>query len=184
MYVRDYAHGKKLYMCIRIDVRMYALFCNPCCSKSLCKHCHSAMSYSICCVLVTFSIQISMSIFQLGFVSLFLSSALVSGYTTGAAVHVATSQIRHLLDIPQANISVPPGVFNIPKVSTCIAFTYCTSTYVYMHVRMYTHTYVCTYLHMFVYLCMYVHIIHTLNVHLRKNVCTYCTYIHAYLHIP
>ena len=57
-----------------------------------------------------------MSIFQLGFVSLFLSSALVSGYTTGAAVHVATSQVHHLLDIPKVNNSVPPGVLNVPKV--------------------------------------------------------------------
>jgi MFS superfamily sulfate permease-like transporter len=62
-----------------------------------------------------------MSIFQLGFVSLFLSSALVSGYTTGAAVHVATSQVHHLLDIPKVNNSVPPGVLNVPKTWISIA---------------------------------------------------------------
>ena len=65
-----------------------------------------------------------MSIFQLGFVSVFLSSALVSGYTTGAAVHVATSQVRHMLGIPQVNVTAPPGPFNSPKVKhglyTCI----------------------------------------------------------------
>jgi high affinity sulfate transporter 1 len=62
------------------------------------------------------TILIVMSIFQLGFVSLFLSSALVSGYTTGAAVHVATSQVRHLLGIPQADLKADPGPFNSPKV--------------------------------------------------------------------
>ena len=118
-------------------VCMYAVCSNPC-----------IIIVHTYCMLVTFSIQVSMSIFQLGFVSLFLSSALVSGYTTGAAVHVATSQIRHLLDIPQANISVPPGVFNIPKVSTYMYYIYIQSIYI----STYIHTYECTYVRMFVYL--------------------------------
>lgn len=44
-----------------------------------------------------------MYIFRLGIVSVLLSDTLVSGFTTGAAMHVLTSQIKDLLglDIPK-----------------------------------------------------------------------------------
>ena len=61
-----------------------------------------------------------MSFLQLGFITLFLSSALVSGYTTAAAVHVATSQVRHLLGIPSINATVAPGPLSVPNVSALL----------------------------------------------------------------
>ncbi|XP_033647482.1 pendrin-like isoform X2 [Asterias rubens] len=43
--------------------------------------------------------QMLMGIFRLGFVTIYLSEPLVRGFTTGAAVHVFTSQFRHLFGI-------------------------------------------------------------------------------------
>lgn len=66
-----------------------------------------------------------MSFFQLGFITLFLSSALVSGYTTAAAVHVATSQVRHMLGVPSINATVEPGPLSVPKVSAMLCTSGC-----------------------------------------------------------
>lgn len=68
-----------------------------------------------------------MSFFQLGFITLFLSSALVSGYTTAAAVHVATSQVRHLLGVPSINATVEPGPLSVPKVGAVLCASDCRS---------------------------------------------------------
>ena len=68
-----------------------------------------------------------MSFFQLGFITLFLSSALVSGYTTAAAVHVATSQVRHLLGVPSINATVEPGPLSVPKVGAMLCSSDCRS---------------------------------------------------------
>lgn len=68
-----------------------------------------------------------MSFFQLGFITLFLSSALVSGYTTAAAVHVATSQVRHLLGVPSINATVEPGPLSVPKVGAMLCASDCRS---------------------------------------------------------
>ncbi len=56
-----------------------------------------------------------MGLFQLGFITIFLSEPLVSGYTTGAACHVFTSQLRHITGI---DTNVPPGVLRVPKVGS------------------------------------------------------------------
>jgi solute carrier family 26 protein len=52
-----------------------------------------------------------MGTFRLGFLCVLLSSDLVSGFTTGAAIHVLTSQVKNLLGlaIPRRN-----GIFKIP----------------------------------------------------------------------
>lgn len=55
-----------------------------------------------------------MGLLQLGFITIFLSEPLVSGYTTGAACHVFTSQLRHITGI---DVDVPPGIFRVPRVS-------------------------------------------------------------------
>lgn len=55
-----------------------------------------------------------MGLLRLGFVTIYLSDPLVSGFTCGAACHVFTSQVKHVF-----GISVPrySGVFVIPKVT-------------------------------------------------------------------
>ncbi|XP_021947719.1 prestin isoform X2 [Folsomia candida] len=63
---------------------------------------------------ISFSVgiwQILMGTLRLGSLSVLLSAELVSGFTTGAAVHVLTSQIRNLLglSLPRRN-----GLFKIP----------------------------------------------------------------------
>ena len=60
--------------------------------------------------------KLLMGIFKLGFITIFLSEPLVSGYTTGAAVVVFTSQLRHIIGV---DANVPPGLFRVPKVSAC-----------------------------------------------------------------
>ena len=52
---------------------------------------------------------------RFGFITIFLSDALISGFTTGAAFHIATSQVKHLvgMDIPRADTS---GFFSLFKV--------------------------------------------------------------------
>lgn len=54
-----------------------------------------------------------MGITKLGSLSKILSPSLVSGFTTGAAFHVLTSQVKHML-----GLSMPKryGIFKIPLV--------------------------------------------------------------------
>lgn len=52
-------------------------------------------------------IQLSMYLFRLGIISSLLSETLVSGFTTGAAIHVVTSQIKDLLGIQLPTINGP-----------------------------------------------------------------------------
>ncbi|CAG0894714.1 unnamed protein product [Darwinula stevensoni] len=44
--------------------------------------------------------QILMGVVQMGRLTVFLSDTLVSAFTTGAAVHVATSQVQHVFGLP------------------------------------------------------------------------------------
>ena len=43
--------------------------------------------------------QFAMGLLRLGFVTIYLSDPLTRGLTTGAAIHVATSQIKHVFGI-------------------------------------------------------------------------------------
>jgi MFS superfamily sulfate permease-like transporter len=58
-------------------------------------------------------IQIFMFVFQLGFVSAFFSEPFNTGFITGCAVHVFTSQVKQVFGI---NIARYEGIFKIPKV--------------------------------------------------------------------
>lgn len=49
--------------------------------------------------------QIIMYLLRLGVISSLLSEALVSGFTTGAAIHVFTSQIKDLFGITIPSLS-------------------------------------------------------------------------------
>lgn len=53
--------------------------------------------------------------FQLGVITILLSESLISGYTTGAAVHVLTSQLKHIIGV---KVSIR-GVWSIPRVIQC-----------------------------------------------------------------
>lgn len=54
-----------------------------------------------------------MSVFQLGIVAALLSESLISGFMTGAAVHVLVSQLKDIVGIKIGRIT---GVLKIGKV--------------------------------------------------------------------
>lgn len=55
-----------------------------------------------------------MGLLRLGFVAVYLSDTLVSGFTTGAAILVLTSQIKHILGLKVPRYS---GVFATIRVN-------------------------------------------------------------------
>jgi solute carrier family 26, other len=60
-----------------------------------------------------FCLQLLMFVLRLGILSSLLSECLVSGFTTGAAFHVFTSQVKDLLGLQLPRIS---GQFKLIKV--------------------------------------------------------------------
>uniref|UniRef100_A0A672G177 Solute carrier family 26 member 3, tandem duplicate 2 n=1 Tax=Salarias fasciatus TaxID=181472 RepID=A0A672G177_SALFA len=59
---------------------------------------------------VTFLIgimQLAMGVFQIGFVVMYLSDTLVSGFTTAAAIHILVSQLKFLLGLEVPGLSGP-----------------------------------------------------------------------------
>lgn len=62
-------------------------------------------------------IQIFLGLLRLGILVVFLSDQLVEGLTTGAAVHILTSQVKHLTGIP--NLGRDNGIFGIFKFYGC-----------------------------------------------------------------
>jgi len=69
---------------------------------------------------IVFLSQIIASLLQLGFITLFLSEALVSGYTCAASFAILTTQISFLLGLDQMAARVDPGSFDTPRVSEII----------------------------------------------------------------
>ena len=61
-----------------------------------------------------FFLQVLFGVFRLGFVTTYMSDPLVSGFTTGAAVHVFTSQIKNILGL---KIKRFPNLYQIFNVS-------------------------------------------------------------------
>ncbi|GFR60242.1 sulfate transporter-like [Elysia marginata] len=62
---------------------------------------------------VTFAVgvlQLLLGIFRLGFLTVYLSDPLISGFTTGAACHVFTSQVKHIFGISMGRYS---GAFKL-----------------------------------------------------------------------
>ena len=90
-------------------------------------------------------LQILFGFLQLGFITTFLSEPLVSGYTTGAAVHVFTSQLRHLVGVPSADVKVDPGVFSLQRVCHCLCLTVCPCIHVLCIGMLHRHTYISGY---------------------------------------
>ncbi len=66
--------------------------------------------------------QLAMGVLQVGFVVMYLSDTLVSGFTTAAAIHILVSQLKFVLGIEVPGIS---GPLNIIYVGTeqCKAFS-------------------------------------------------------------
>ena len=67
------------------------------------------------CIII---IQIIARFLQMGFITLFLSEALVSGYTCAASFAILTTQISFLLGLNRMAAAVDPGPFDTPRVST------------------------------------------------------------------
>ncbi|XP_045165189.2 sulfate transporter-like [Mercenaria mercenaria] len=92
------------------------------------------------------AIQLLMSIFRLGFITEYLSDALISGFMTGVSCHIFTSQVKHLFGVKHGRYT---GVFKLvytyrdifKNIGTanyvtillavaCIASLYCTSRFI------------------------------------------------------
>ncbi|XP_013393367.1 sulfate transporter [Lingula anatina] len=62
-----------------------------------------AMALTLLCGII----QVGMGIFRLGFVTTYLSDAFVGGFTTGAAFHITTSQVKTMLGLKIKGFSGP-----------------------------------------------------------------------------
>lgn len=51
--------------------------------------------------------QLAMGVLQVGFVVMYLSDTLVSGFTTAAAIHILVSQLKFVLGLEVPGISGP-----------------------------------------------------------------------------
>ena len=78
--------------------------------------------FSVWIVLIYFTphIQVMGSVLQLGFITLFLSDALVNSYTCAASFVILTLQIRFILSLDPTDSKVDPGLFVRPRVSCVV----------------------------------------------------------------
>ena len=58
-----------------------------------------------------------MSLLKFGFITIFLSDSLVSGYTAAAAFTIMITHIKFLFGLPTRLAAIPSGPFVTPKVS-------------------------------------------------------------------
>ncbi|XP_052795509.1 sulfate transporter-like isoform X2 [Mya arenaria] len=74
-----------------------------------------AIASSVC--LLVGIVQTAMGFLKMGFITTYMSDPMIGGFTTGAAVHVGTSQVKYVfgLHIPRSD-----GVFQIPKTYALI----------------------------------------------------------------
>ncbi|KAK3581235.1 hypothetical protein CHS0354_032954 [Potamilus streckersoni] len=73
---------------------------------------HVQLAYAMSVSFVAGIVQLLLGIARMGFVTVYLSDALISGFTTGAACHVFTSQIKHVFSIKTERYS---GAFKLVK---------------------------------------------------------------------
>ena len=64
--------------------------------------------------------QVMGSVLQLGFITLFLSDALVNNYTCVASFVILTLQIRFILSLDPTDSKIDPGLFIRPRVSCVV----------------------------------------------------------------
>lgn len=60
--------------------------------------------------------QLAMGVFQVGFVVMYLSDTLVSGFTTAAAVHILVSQLKFVLGLTVPGISGPLAIISTLEI--------------------------------------------------------------------
>ncbi|XP_053400591.1 solute carrier family 26 member 6-like [Mercenaria mercenaria] len=78
-------------------------------------HAKIAIASSLC--LLVGLVQLVMGVFRMGFITTYMSDPMIGGFTTGAAVHVGTSQVKYVfgLHIPRSD-----GIFQIIKTYALI----------------------------------------------------------------
>ncbi|XP_048357727.1 chloride anion exchanger [Sphaerodactylus townsendi] len=54
--------------------------------------------------------QLLLGILQIGFIVIYLSQSLISGFTTAAAIHVVASQLKFIFQLPVPGYNVPLGI--------------------------------------------------------------------------
>ncbi|NXX74372.1 S26A3 protein, partial [Urocolius indicus] len=54
--------------------------------------------------------QLLLGVLQFGFIVIYLSQSLISGFTTAAAVHVLVSQLKFMLQLPVPGFNIPFGI--------------------------------------------------------------------------
>ncbi|KAJ8261818.1 hypothetical protein GJAV_G00158770 [Gymnothorax javanicus] len=68
--------------------------------------------------------QLTMGVFQVGFIVMYLSDTLVSGFTTAAAVHILVSQLKFVLGLEVPGLSGPLSIiYTLEKVFVQITKT-------------------------------------------------------------
>lgn len=83
-------------------------------------------------------LQIIMGLLQLGSLCVFLSEMLVSGFTTGAAVHVLTSQIKYIFGIQVQRYSGPFKILYVRiMASRCHSFHVFQIVCIYLYLMKY-----------------------------------------------
>ncbi|XP_051857550.1 chloride anion exchanger [Antechinus flavipes] len=60
-------------------------------------------------------IQLALGILQVGFIVVYLSESLISGFTTAAAIHVLVSQLKFILQLPVPSHTDPFSIFKVLK---------------------------------------------------------------------
>lgn len=63
--------------------------------------------------LLFYFLQLIMGILQFGFIVVYLSDTLVSGFTTAAAVHILVSQLKFVLGLDVPGISGPLSIIYV-----------------------------------------------------------------------
>ena len=92
--------------------------------KYKCLHCklfcfQTYLSEGFIVITIVFP-QFVMGLLRLGFVAVYLSDPIISGFTTGAAILVFTSQVKHILGLP--NVPRYTGAFAVVKVCHWLSF--------------------------------------------------------------
>lgn len=57
--------------------------------------------------------QLLLGIFRFGFIVIYLSQSLISGFTTAAAVHVLVSQLKFMFQLPVPGFNKPFGIIYV-----------------------------------------------------------------------
>ncbi|XP_006021131.1 sulfate transporter isoform X2 [Alligator sinensis] len=114
-----------------IDINITALPMNQTSQQLLCDKSCYAIAVGSTLTFIAGVYQVAMGFFQVGFVSVYLSDSLLSGFVTGASFTILTSQAKYLLglDIPRSNgigslVTTWINIFkNIHKTNICDLMT-------------------------------------------------------------